>query len=87
MYDDIAKHFSGTRYAQWPRVVEFLQSLPRGSLVADIGCGNGKNMRVEGRSDLVFLGSDRSVGLLDICRQRKLEVFLALSLNGINSRI
>ncbi|XP_022670400.1 alkylated DNA repair protein alkB homolog 8-like isoform X1 [Varroa destructor] len=76
VYDDIAKHFSGTRYAQWPRVVEFLQSLPRGSLVADIGCGNGKNMRVEGRSDLVFLGSDRSVGLLDICRQRKLEVAL-----------
>lgn len=74
VYDDIAKHFSGTRYAQWPRVGEFLRSLPEGAVVADIGCGNGKNMKVEGRPDLYFIGGDRSLGLLDICRQRNLEV-------------
>ncbi|OQR67653.1 alkylated DNA repair protein alkB8-like [Tropilaelaps mercedesae] len=74
VYDDIAKHFSETRYRQWPRVAEFLHALPKGAFVADFGCGNGKNMRVEGRPDLAFFGSDRSIGLLEICRQRKLEV-------------
>lgn len=74
VYDDIARHFSGTRYAQWPRVSEFLRDLPAGAVVADIGCGNGKNMRVEGRPDIVFVGGDHSVGLLEICRQRNLEV-------------
>jgi SAM-dependent methyltransferase len=28
----------------WPKVKQFLQSLPAGSVVADVGCGNGKYM-------------------------------------------
>ncbi|CAI7840452.1 unnamed protein product [Closterium sp. NIES-54] len=42
VYDAIAPHFSATRFARWPKVAEFLLSLPRGSLVLDAGCGNGK---------------------------------------------
>ena len=41
VYEHIAPHFSSTRYARWPKVVEFLQSLQPGALVADAGCGNG----------------------------------------------
>ncbi|CAI5967633.1 unnamed protein product [Closterium sp. NIES-65] len=42
VYDAIAPHFSATRFARWPKVAEFLLSLPPGSLVLDAGCGNGK---------------------------------------------
>ena len=41
-YSQIAEHFSDTRFKAWPRVSEFLASLPHGSILADVGCGNGK---------------------------------------------
>ena len=42
VYEKIANHFSGTRHSPWPRVDEFLRRQPPGSLVLDVGCGNGK---------------------------------------------
>jgi ubiquinone/menaquinone biosynthesis C-methylase UbiE len=39
VYDAIAPHFSFTRFSQWPRVRAFLEALPRGALVCDVGCG------------------------------------------------
>jgi len=60
VYDLIASHFSSTRFAVWPKVRAFLQTLPAGSVVADVGCGNGKYLGV--RPDLAVLGSDRSAG-------------------------
>ena len=56
VYDDIAHHFSDTRYKPWPRVVEFLQTFPSGSLVLDVGCGNGKYMNI--RNDLMMVGKE-----------------------------
>ena len=67
VYDAIALHFSATRYKPWPRVSEFLESLPAGSLVADVGCGNGKYMR-DARHFIV--GSDRSRPLAEIAASR-----------------
>lgn len=46
VYDKIAEHFSATRYKPWPRVAHFLQHIKKGSIVLDIGCGNGRNMTV-----------------------------------------
>lgn len=43
------------------------------SLVVDVGCGNGKYMRVKNREDLSFFGCDRSAGLLNICREKSLQ--------------
>lgn len=60
MYDAIASHFSSTRFAIWPKVRAFLEGLAPGSVVADVGCGNGKYLAV--RHDLAVLGSDRSAG-------------------------
>lgn len=48
------------RFSVWPKVREFLESLPPCSVVADVGCGNGKYFGV--RDDLMVLGSDRSAG-------------------------
>jgi len=42
VYDAIAWQWHGTRYKAWPRVIDFVRSLPPRSFVADLGCGNGK---------------------------------------------
>ena len=68
VYDKIATHFSHTRYKPWPQVAEFLNSLPKYSLVADVGCGNGKYLDVN--NDIFMFGTDRSNNLLKICRER-----------------
>jgi hypothetical protein len=60
VYDAIAPHFAATRFAVWPRVRAFLEALPPGALLADVGCGNGKYFGV--RRDVFVLGSDRSEG-------------------------
>ena len=74
VYEKIAPHFSGTRHSPWPKVAEFLRSQPVGSLVADVGCGNGKYL---GISDNIFTtGSDRSFNLAAICRQRGFSVIV-----------
>ncbi|GIL80789.1 hypothetical protein Vretifemale_9845, partial [Volvox reticuliferus] len=68
VYDAIAPHFSATRFAIWPKVRAFIESLPRGGVVADVGCGNGKYFGV--RRDLAVLGSDISAGLAEVAAQR-----------------
>lgn len=46
----------------------FIEGLPVGSLVADVGCGNGKYFMV--RQDIAVLGSDRSSGLAQVAATR-----------------
>ncbi|KAF2097864.1 S-adenosyl-L-methionine-dependent methyltransferase [Rhizodiscina lignyota] len=64
VYEEIADHFSGTRYKPWPIVERFLQSLPDGSVGLDIGCGNGKYLLVN--RDVFIIASDRSSNLVRI---------------------
>ena len=68
IYDEIADHFSDTRHSPWPKVGDFLRGLPSHSLVADVGCGNGKYLGVN--KDIATFGSDRSINLIKICRER-----------------
>ena len=42
VYDKIASHFSDTRHKPWPNVDSFIRSLSPGSILIDVGCGNGK---------------------------------------------
>lgn len=42
IYENIASHFSETRHRPWPNVLKFVQSFQIGSVLCDIGCGNGK---------------------------------------------
>ncbi|OCL13087.1 S-adenosyl-L-methionine-dependent methyltransferase [Glonium stellatum] len=46
VYEQIASHFSSTRYKPWPIVERFLKSLRDGSIGVDVGCGNGKYLSV-----------------------------------------
>ena len=68
VYNNIAEHFSHTRYKPWPKVYEYLVNLPKGSLVGDIGCGNGKYIFCE--SGHHFLGVDVAVNFAKICKKR-----------------
>ncbi|KAF8607990.1 hypothetical protein BDV93DRAFT_487981 [Ceratobasidium sp. AG-I] len=63
VYDQIAPHFSQTRYKPWPVIANFLESIPSGALGLDAGTGNGKYLPLsEGR--FLTVGTDRSIGLL-----------------------
>jgi SAM-dependent methyltransferase len=72
-YNIIAHDFSKTRYSVWVDVRRFLDALPQGSLVGDIGCGNGKNMLYR-KDQLNYEGVDISSEFVRICRSRGLQV-------------
>ena len=44
VYNTIASEFDTTRYRPWSCVEDFLDNIPKESVIGDIGCGNGKNM-------------------------------------------
>ena len=68
VYNAIAPHFSATRFAIWPKIRQFIESIPPYSIVADVGCGNGKYFGV--RDDVFITGTDRSEGLVRVARMR-----------------
>nr|CAI5829900.1 unnamed protein product [Callosobruchus analis] len=74
VYENIATHFNETRNKPWPNVLEFVNSFDIGSVVLDVGCGNGKYL---GENKQIFdVGCDTSFGLLDVCRTNRFETFL-----------
>jgi len=85
-YSKIASHFSMTRTYFWPGVIHFFDYIPNNAIVADIGCGNGKNMDVpskfksENKSEnknIQFVGCDIVPELLDICKDKSKHVIRA----------
>ena len=72
-YNAISKEFSDSRYRVWKTVAEFIDSIQLNTTNADIGCGNGKNMKY--RPDIKFIGMDLCENFVDICKQSKLNVF------------
>jgi alkylated DNA repair protein alkB family protein 8 len=75
VYDKIGDNFSHTRHSTWPGVREFIMSLPENSMVLDAGCGNGKNMQI--RKSIDIIGCDLSETLLEICKDKGLNVVKA----------
>jgi ubiquinone/menaquinone biosynthesis C-methylase UbiE len=72
VYDRIATEFSDTRYRTWTCTEDFLDNIPEGSKVADIGCGNGKAMLY--KKNVLWEGCDNSKNLVKICEDRGLNV-------------
>lgn len=72
IYNEIADSFNTSRYSVWPCVKKFLDIFPSSSLLLDVGCGNGKNMLY--RTDLNFKGIDFSIKLVEICKNKNLDV-------------
>ena len=79
VYEEIAEHFSHTRHTPWPGVMKFINSQPAFSVIADVGCGNGKYLGT--RSDAFLFGNDNSLNLCSICKGRGHEIFACNALN------
>lgn len=70
VYDEIAPHFSSTRYKPWPKIADFLRSLPAGSLICDIGCGNCKYF-TSTQPHCLYFCNDICLPLLEIAVAKK----------------
>jgi len=68
VYKAIAKDFDATRFSLWSGVREFLDSLPGNTLMADIGCGNGKYLSY--RKDIIVHGCDMCESLAYIAASK-----------------
>lgn len=67
VYDAIATqwhHTRGRRGVLWPGATQFLQDLPKGSIVADVGCGDGKYFPAIWEAGSYVIGTDISLPLL-----------------------
>ncbi|KAM3874722.1 putative tRNA methyltransferase 9B [Diretmus argenteus] len=72
VYDKIAPYFNDSRYKAWPKVRQFLLDLQPGSIVADVGCGNGKYLHIN--KELFKLGCDVCRPLVDFAWNQGHEV-------------
>ncbi|XP_066535566.1 probable tRNA methyltransferase 9B [Hoplias malabaricus] len=63
VYERIAPFFNDSRYKAWPRVKQFLLDQEPGSIVADVGCGNGKYLHIN--NSIFKLGCDVCRPLVD----------------------
>ncbi|EDM09213.1 similar to 6430573F11Rik protein (predicted), isoform CRA_d [Rattus norvegicus] len=79
VYESTAPYFSDLQNKAWPRVRQFLQDQKPGSLIADIGCGTGKYLKVN--SQVHTLGCDYCGPLVEIARNRGCEVMVCDNLN------
>jgi ubiquinone/menaquinone biosynthesis C-methylase UbiE len=69
-FDTIAPHFDITRYKPWPESKRFISTLPIGSIVLDLGCGNGRNSIYLAKEGMKVMGMDFSRGLLKIAKNK-----------------
>ncbi|CAH2225081.1 probable tRNA methyltransferase 9B [Pelobates cultripes] len=79
VYEQIAPYFNDKRYKAWPKVQEFLLEQEPGSLIADIGCGNGKYLHINNKSFKV--GCDYCFPLAESARNHGYEVMVCDGLN------
>ena len=75
IYNNIANEFDLYRVKVWPCVKNFLDNCNNTHTILDIGCGNGKN--IIGNSQLNIMGIDFSEKLVEICKNKNLNVTLA----------
>ncbi|KAM6341729.1 putative tRNA methyltransferase 9B [Podargus strigoides] len=78
VYEKIAPYFNDTRYKAWPKVQQFISEQEPGSLIADIGCGNGKYLHIN--SQVYKLGCDYCIPLVESARSEGHEVMICHSL-------
>lgn len=71
VYNQIADRFNKTRGYGWSWIKEFMETVPKGSTIYDIGCGSGRNMSYP---NINFIGVDNCENLLNICVEKGLNV-------------
>lgn len=79
VYNEIAVHWDLTRHSPWRQVKKYITELPEGTFLGDIGCGNGKYLGTN--KDIITLGCDLSFRLVEICKEKGFDVFIADATN------
>ena len=77
VYEAVASDFSSTRHTPWPQVADFVGKIPPGSILADIGCGNGRYFNVN--QNIFVIGSDNCENLLKIASTKTIKCNCAVS--------
>ncbi len=85
-WDAIAKSFDITRRKPWKQVIDFVEKLPEPSVVADVGCGNGRHFIPCAQHCKKVIGLDISQELLNIV-QKKLDENNLRNVNLVHSDI
>jgi len=68
-YEKIASPFSASRKQIWPVMEGFAQEIAKGSLVLDLGCGNGRILELLKQTEIEYLGIDFCEPLLEEARK------------------
>jgi ubiquinone/menaquinone biosynthesis C-methylase UbiE len=69
-WDTIAQSFNSTRRKPWKQCIDFINTLPKTSIVVDIGCGNGRHLIPCAKHCKKAIGLDISRKLLSITQQK-----------------
>ncbi len=74
IYEKIAINFSDKRFSTWNWIDDFIISIPKGSTILDIGCGNGRNMKYPNYN---FYGIDNCSNFVKLAKQITPNVYLS----------
>ena len=68
-YNRIASHFSNTRKYIWQDLEYFKKFVDNGDKILDLGCGNGRLLKLLKDKDIDYIGIDSSKRLIEIARK------------------
>ena len=80
-YNKISNDFDNSRVRIWNSVINFLDNKDSNKTLLECGCGNGKNMIYANSIGYKTKGFDISNKLLDICKDKNLDVYYSDVLN------
>lgn len=69
-WDKIAKSFDQTRKKPWKECIDFIDSNSESSVIADVGCGNGRHLIPCVKKCKMAIGLDLSIELLKIVQNK-----------------
>ncbi|MFH1822424.1 MAG: class I SAM-dependent methyltransferase [Patescibacteria group bacterium] len=73
-YDAIAEEFNRTREKHseplWSGLVKIAKKIKAGDKILDVGCGNGRLLKIIGDKDIQYLGVDNNEKLLSISKKK-----------------